>query len=154
MVRLGAPSKKRASGKASATVAQARNGFRRVRAAHASETAQDYAEAIAQLAEERGAARVVDLAALLGVSHVTVVRTVARLRRQGLVKPDAGAGIWLTAAGQREARAAKERHRTVVAFLLALGVDARTAEEDAEGIEHHVSAATLAAFRRFAKTRA
>lgn len=133
---------------------QTRPGFERVRAAHASETAQDYAEAIAELREGEGVARVVDLARLLGVTHVTVVRTVARLRRSGLVEPTSAAGIRLTPAGQRVARDARARHEAVTAFLRSIGVPAAIAEADAEGIEHHVSAETLAAFRRFTRRAA
>jgi DtxR family manganese transport transcriptional regulator len=133
---------------------QSRPGFERVRAAHASETAQDYAEAIAELREGEGVARVVDLARLLGVSHVTVVRTVARLRRAGVIEPSGAAGVRLTPAGQRVARDARVRHEAVVAFLRAIGVSAAVAEADAEGIEHHVSAETLAAFRRVTRRTA
>lgn len=124
-------------------------GFQRTRAAHAAETAQDYAEAIDGLRRNGGTARVTDLARILGVTHVTVVRTLARLRRAGVVEEGDSAGLRLTTAGQRIAREAHARHRTVLALLRALGVPAAVAEVDAEGIEHHVSAQTLAAFRRF-----
>jgi DtxR family manganese transport transcriptional regulator len=43
------------------------------------------------------------------------------------------------------------RHEIVVQFLIRLGLDPETAEQDAEGIEHHVSARTLALFRAFAE---
>lgn len=129
----------------------ASTAFQRTRQAHASETAQDYAEAIEGLKKAKGAARVIDLARLLGVSHVTVVRTIARLRKAGVVEPEGTAGIELTAVGKRMAREAHARHKTVAAMLRALGVPAAVAEVDAEGIEHHVSAQTLAAFRKFLK---
>ncbi len=119
-----------------------------VRAAHASELAEDYVEAIAMLITTRGEARVVDLAQVMGVSHVTVVRTVARLQREKLVNSQPYRAIFLTAAGERLARRSRERHQLVVAFLRSLGVSARIAERDAEGIEHHCSPQTLAAFAR------
>lgn len=125
----------------------------RVRAAHAAETAEDYAEAIAELIAGRGVCRVVDLAERFGVSHVTVTRTVARLVRDGVAATEPYRPITLTAKGARVAAAARERHETVVAFLLALGLDRSTAEQDAEGIEHHVSPRTLAVFRRFVEER-
>lgn len=125
----------------------------RVRAAHAAETAEDYAEAIAELIAGRGVCRVVDLAERFGVSHVTVTRTVARLVRDGVASTEPYKPITLTAKGARLAAAARERHETVVAVLVALGVDRATAEQDAEGIEHHVSPRTLAVFRRFAEER-
>jgi DtxR family manganese transport transcriptional regulator len=58
----------------------------------------------------------------------------------------------LTDAGRRLAEECKQRHETVVAFLRSIGVSAKVAEMDAEGIEHHVSPETLAAFERRLKT--
>jgi DtxR family manganese transport transcriptional regulator len=123
--------------------------FKRVRDAHQTEIAEDYVELIADLIGETGEARVVDLASRLGVSSATVNNTVQRLIRDGLVTSKRYRAIFLTAEGQAMADAARERHRTVCAFLIALGIDAETAEADAEGIEHHVSEATLEVFRRF-----
>jgi DtxR family transcriptional regulator, manganese transport regulator len=59
--------------------------------------------------------------------------------------------IFLTEAGRELAETARQRHRLVVAFLRALGVSEETAEQDAEGIEHHVSDETLEALARFVK---
>ncbi|MBL9001264.1 MAG: manganese-binding transcriptional regulator MntR [Phycisphaerae bacterium] len=123
---------------------------RRVRADHAAETAQDYAEAIADLIDQRGEARVTDIALALGVSHVTVVRTIGRLRRDGLVTALPYRSVFLTKDGRAIAEEARRRHRIVLAFLRALGVSAATADTDAEGIEHHVSDETLRAMERFA----
>jgi DtxR family manganese transport transcriptional regulator len=55
--------------------------------------------------------------------------------------------IFLTGPGQKLAQECKQRHETVVAFLRSLGIPEKTAELDAEGIEHHVSPRTLSAFR-------
>ncbi|MEQ8770322.1 MAG: manganese-binding transcriptional regulator MntR [Phycisphaerales bacterium] len=122
--------------------------FRRTRAAHADETAEDYVEAIEGLIERSGEARVKHLAELMGVSHVTVSRIVARLTKEGLVTTKPRAPIDLTPAGKRMAKLARERHETVLAFLLAAGVPKRQAEIDAEGIEHHCSKATLRAMKK------
>ena len=115
---------------------------------NANEVAEDYVEAIADLAAEMGEARVVDLARRLGVSHVTVNRTVARLQRAGLVRSKPYRAIFLTQTGRELAAACKSRHQTVEEFLRSLGISERVAERDAEGLEHHVSPETLAAFRR------
>jgi DtxR family transcriptional regulator, manganese transport regulator len=128
---------------------------RRTRRQHAQERAQDYVEAIAELIALTGEARATDLARSLGVTHVTVVRTVQRLQREGLVTSLPYRSIFLTEAGRKLATKARSRHRTVVAFLEALGISSSAARADAEGIEHHVSAETLAAFERFlARTQA
>lgn len=124
-------------------------GFGRVREAHQAELAEDYVELIADLIEARGEARAVDLAERLGVTHASVNKTVQRLIRDGLVQSRPYRAIFLTEAGRALAREVRERHILVRDFLIALGIDPETADVDAEGIEHHVSPKTLAAFRRF-----
>jgi DtxR family manganese transport transcriptional regulator len=123
--------------------------FRTTRAQHASETAQDYVEAIADLVDATGEARVVDLAARLGVSHATVIQTVKRLQRDGLATSEPYRSIFLTDEGKKMALEARHRHQVVVAVLKKLGVSEKAAEADAEGLEHHVSKETLKAFERF-----
>lgn len=127
--------------------------FRRSRRDRASETAQDYVEAIAELSASQGEARVTDLARRLGVTHVTVNRTLARLQRDGLVNTKPYRAIFLTGTGGKLAEESKRRHQTVVAFLRSLGISEKISELDAEGIEHHVSPETLAAFERRLKRR-
>jgi DtxR family manganese transport transcriptional regulator len=130
---------------------QQAESLRRSRHDHALETAQDYVEAIADLSASVGEARVTDLARRLGVTHVTVNRTLARLQRAGFVSTEPYRAIALTGIGLRLAEECRQRHATVVAFLLSLGISEKAAELDAEGIEHHVSAETLAAFERHLK---
>ena len=129
---------------------QATTRHQRTRDDHATEIAEDYCEAIAELADDAGDCRVVDLAAGFGVSHVTVVRTIKRLERDGYVSTAPYKPVRLTPKGRRLAAACRERHETVYRFLLAIGVDPRVAAVDAEGIEHHVSPSTLARFRAIA----
>jgi DtxR family manganese transport transcriptional regulator len=114
---------------------------------HAREVAEDYVEAIADLITETGEARVVDIAERIGVTHVTVIRTIERLRKMGFVKAEPYRAIFLTDKGRTLAATCKSRHETVVSFLRSLGIPERVAEMDAEGIEHHVSPQTLAAFK-------
>ena len=129
------------------------SALRRTRHEHAMETAQDYVEAIADLRAAQGEARAVDLARRLGISHVTVIRTVARLQRDGYVSTRPYRSIFLTEKGSRLAEESRRRHDIVVAFLLALGVPDGIAQSDAEGIEHHVSPETLTAFEHFVTPR-
>src|ERR1035438_8176743 len=110
------------------------SALRRTRHQHAMETAQDYAEAIADLGATYGEARAVDLARRLGVSHVTVIRTIARLQRDGYVSTRPYRSIFLTDKGLRTAEESRRRHEIVVAFLRALGVPEAIAQTDAEGI--------------------
>jgi DtxR family manganese transport transcriptional regulator len=117
------------------------------RVQHANELTEDYVEAVAELIAETGEARVVALAGRFGVTHVTVNRTIARLRRAGFVTSQPYRSIFLTEKGRALAASCKARHEIVVAFLRSLGVPALVAERDAEGMEHHVSPETLAAFK-------
>src|ERR1044071_2464809 len=123
----------------------------RTRQEHSQELAQDYVEMIAELIEATGEARVIDLARRLGVTHVTVSRTLQRLRRDGLVTSLPYRSIFLTAAGRRLSEESRHRHEVVVEFLQSLGVPDAAAHSDAEGIEHHVSRETLDAFERHLK---
>lgn len=122
--------------------------FRRVRDAHQSETAEDYVELIAELIDEKGEARLVDLAERFGVTKATVNNTIQRLQRDGFVTSEPYRAIFLTEKGRKLAAASRERHLIVRDLLISLGVDADTADADAEGIEHHVSKVTLEAFRK------
>ncbi len=128
--------------------AQQAESLRRSRRDRAAETAQDYVEAIADLSAALGEARVVDLARRLGVTHVTVNRTLARLQQAGYVNTKPYRAIFLTDAGCKLAAECKQRHETVTAFLRSLGIPEKVAELDAEGIEHHVSPETLEAFKK------
>ncbi len=123
-------------------------GFRQTRQAQRSALAEDYVELIADLIEDGNEARQVDIAARLGVAQPTVAKMLARLAADGLVSRKPYRGVFLTESGRHMAEEARIRHQTVEAFLRSLGVSAETARIDAEGIEHHVSAETLAAFRR------
>ncbi len=123
------------------------DGFATVRQAHESEMAEDYVELIADLIEAQGEARPVDIAERLGVKPPTVTKNISRLKATGLVRRERYRAVFLTEKGQALANSCRRRHRTVVAFLISLGIDRETAERDAEGIEHHVSDATLAAFK-------
>jgi len=127
--------------------------FDRIRTDHRSEIAEDYVELIDDLIAAKGEARATDLADRLGVSAATVNNTVAKLARAGLVETEPYRAIFLTADGKNLALRSKARHRLVVRFLIALGVDETTAHQDAEGIEHHVSARTLDRMARFLEQR-
>jgi DtxR family transcriptional regulator, manganese transport regulator len=129
-------------------------GFVAMRQAHENEIAEDYVELIAELIETKGEARPVDIAERLSVKPPTVTKNLSRLQRDGFVSQQRYRSVFLTDLGKQLAERCRQRHRTVVAFLLALGLDEATAEQDAEGIEHHCSDATLAAFERFIKDRA
>ena len=128
--------------------------FGKARTAQSSALSEDYVELISDLLANGGEARPTDIARRLGVSHGTAIKTIGRLKREGLAIAKPYRGVFLTDAGERLAERVRARHRIVVDLLQAVGVPLEAAEQDAEGIEHHVSDATLAAFARFLKRRA
>ena len=123
--------------------------FGKTRNAQSTALLEDYAELIADLLAAGGEARPTDIARRLGVSHATAIKAIARLKREGLVTAKPYRGVFLTQAGESLADRVRLRHRLVVDLLIAVGVPPDAAEQDAEGMEHHVSDITLAAFSRF-----
>ena len=132
--------------KPAASVSDSAAKFDRIRRAHQSEVAEDYVEMISDLIEETGEARTVDLAARFGVTSPTVNVIVRRLQRENLVETRPYRSIFLTEAGKALAESSRARHQIGRDFLVTIGVPETIAEEDAEGVEHHVSEETLAVF--------
>ncbi|QDV53328.1 manganese-binding transcriptional regulator MntR [Gimesia fumaroli] len=126
-----------------------KNQHERTRVDHATEIAEDYVEAIAEIIEEQDVCRVKDLAEYFAVSHVTVNRTVARLQRDGYATTEPYSPVELTSKGAKLAKHSRHRHEIVLSFLVALGVSEEIAATDTEGIEHHVSPETLKVMEAF-----
>lgn len=127
--------------------------FEKARSAQACAVLEDYVELIDDLLTSGGEARPTDIARRLGVSHATAIKSIARLKREGLATSKLYRGVFLTPEGHGLAAKVRARHRLVVDLLVAVGVPKHCAELDAEGIEHHVSDAALAAFSRFLKAQ-
>jgi DtxR family manganese transport transcriptional regulator len=135
-----------------AELIQARR-FGKARSAKSTALLEDYVELIADLLASTGEARPTDIARRLGVSHVTAVKTISRLKREGMATARPYRGVFLTESGQELAARVRTCHRLVVDVLLAIGVPGEAAEADAEGIEHYVSQTTLKAFARFLRSQ-
>lgn len=106
---------------------------------------EDYLEQILQLVDSKGYARVVDIASGLGISQASVTNMVQRLDAGGLLVYEKYRGLALTDAGRTAALAIARRHRLLADFLELLGVEEDVARRDVEGMEHHISPATLRA---------
>jgi Mn-dependent DtxR family transcriptional regulator len=106
---------------------------------------EDYLERILELINSKGYARVVDIAAALKISQASVTNMVQRLDAEGLLKYEKYRGLILTTAGKSLARKIAQRHRILADFLKLLGLDERVIYHDVEGMEHHISPATLRA---------
>lgn len=119
--------------------------FQEKRKQHLLEIAEDYAELIAELIEIHGKARVCDLAREMGISHVSVLKTLNKLTRDGYVTKNVQNTIALTAKGKELALFSKKKHAILFEFLNKIGVPEQVAAADVEGIEHHISITTLEA---------
>ena len=113
-------------------------------------SAEDYLEMMLMLQEKHGYIRSVDIAAALGVSKPSVSYAAKRLRENGYIAMADDSRITLLPKGREIAERIYERHRVLTRLFVSLGVDEKTAQEDACKVEHDLSEATFDAIRRYA----
>lgn len=113
-------------------------------------SAEDYLEAMLMLKERNGYIRSIDIAAEMGVKKPSVTYITKRLRENGYITMDENNLITLTPSGMEIADSIYTRHKTLIKFLTAIGVDEKTAREDACKIEHDISDRTFEALCRHA----
>ena len=112
---------------------------------------EDYLEAMLMMKEKHGYVRSIDVAEFLGVTKPSVSYATKRLRESGHITMDKDGLITLTDTGMAVASSMLDRHKTLTAFLIDVGVDKETAEADACKIEHDISQQTFEAICRHAK---
>lgn len=110
-----------------------------------SSAVEDYLERILELINTKGYARVVDIAASLGISQASVTNMIQRMDAEGLLKYEKYRGLVLTTAGETLARNITRRHQLLTDFLKLLNLDDDVIYRDVEGMEHHISPSTLRA---------
>jgi Mn-dependent DtxR family transcriptional regulator len=108
-----------------------------------SQSAEDYLERIHELIEQKGYARVVDIASSLKVKQASVTSMVQKLAEAGYLQYEKYRGLVMTDKGREVARKIQNRHITLSRFFSLFGLDAETQRQDIEGIEHHLSPATV-----------
>jgi Mn-dependent DtxR family transcriptional regulator len=116
-----------------------------------SQSAEDYLERIHELIEEKGYARVVDIASSLKVKQASVTSMVQKLGEAGYLKYEKYRGLILTDKGREVARKIRNRHETLSRFFSLFGLNVETQREDIEGIEHHLSPDTVEILEDLAK---
>ncbi|MDZ4743151.1 MAG: transcriptional regulator MntR [Verrucomicrobiota bacterium] len=104
---------------------------------------EDYLERIYELIEDKGYARVSDIAASLSLSRPSVSAMVQRLAKGGFLSYEKYRGLTLTEKGKKIALRVKYRHIILAEFLTHLNLDLDTVLKDVEGMEHHISPDTL-----------
>ena len=111
-----------------------------------SESTEDHLERIQELLDQKGYARVADIAASLSLSTSAVSNMVRRLAARGYVNYEKYRGFTLTSEGHAVANHIKVRHETMAALLQLLGLSPQTVREEVEVIEHHLQPETLRVF--------
>ena len=109
-----------------------------------SQSAEDYLERIYQLIEEKGYARVVDIASSLKVTQASVTSMVQKLSELGYLNYQKYRGLILTDKGRAVASLIQRRHGILARFFSLLKLAPEVQQRDIEGIEHHLSPATMA----------
>lgn len=115
------------------------------------ESAENYLETILILKNKNGAVRSIDIANELGFSKPSVSVAMKNLRENGYIEVDSSGYITLLDSGRKIAEKIYERHTTLLKWLVSLGVDAKTAAEDACRIEHIISSESFEAIKKIAK---
>ena len=110
---------------------------------------EDYLEVIYELVQEKGYATTVDISSYLNVSSPSVTKMMQKLDETGYLKYEKYRGIKLTNEGTRIARNIRNRHGLLAEFFMIIGVGEETANNDAEGIEHHLHPETMKKLEEF-----
>lgn len=112
------------------------------------ESGEMYLETIYILSQESSSVRGIDVGEYMGFSKPSVSRAIGLLKKDGLVIIDGQGFIKLTEAGEAAARRIYERHTLLSLLFTNLGVNEKTAAEDACRIEHYLSDETFAAIKK------
>ena len=112
-------------------------------------SAEDYLEAILVLEQQLGRVRSVDVANHMNFAKPTISIIMRQFRDNGYVTFDHERNIHLTEKGLEIAKRIHERHTLLANVLIAIGVDEKTAYEDACKIEHNLSEVTFKCIKEF-----
>ena len=121
----------------------------KVRKLKIQESAENYLETILVLQERKGTVRSIDIVNELGFSKPSVSVAMKNLRENGYIEVDKDGHISLLPLGVEVAKKVYERHKIFTEFLVRIGVDKETAEEDACKIEHIISDETFEAVKKY-----
>ena len=110
---------------------------------------EDYLEVIAELVELKGYATTLDISRYMNVSAPSVTKMLKKLDAEGFLEYEKYYGINLTEKGQRIAEMIKQKHGILLEFFEILGIGKEIANQDAEGIEHHLNPKTIRQIRKF-----
>jgi Mn-dependent DtxR family transcriptional regulator len=116
------------------------------------ESGEDYLACISELLEDKGYARVADVAEVLSVAEPSASAMIKRLAQKGCLNHEKYRGFTLTDTGHAMAREIHARRRTLTAFLQSLNLPENVIQNDVHGLEHHLSKETFEQLKRFVHT--
>ena len=114
-----------------------------------STTREDYLEIISELVELKGYATTLDISRYMNVSPPSVTKMLQKLDEKGYLEYEKYHGINLTEKGNKIAHSIRQKHDILLEFFEILGVGNETANQDAEGVEHHLNPKTIRQLRKF-----
>ena len=112
------------------------------------ESGEMYLETILRLSQTSGHVRAIDVGEEMGYSKPSVSRAMSILKQGGYIVIESDGSIVLTDAGREIAEKIYARHTLITNFLISLGVDEKTAAEDACKMEHSISDASFEAIKK------
>lgn len=112
------------------------------------ESAEMYLETIYVLSQKSDNVRRIDISKHMGYAKPSVTRGINLLEEKGLITADGSGSIFLTEKGKKEAQQIYERHTVLTKMFVAIGVDEKTAADDACRIEHFISDTTFNAIKK------
>ncbi len=115
------------------------------------ESGEMYLETIYVLSQESSSVRAIDVGEYMGFSKPSVSRALGLLKDEGLIEKDDNGYLKLTSAGKKHAKRIYERHTVLTKLFIGLGVDEKTATDDACRIEHYISDTTFNAIKAHMK---
>ena len=110
---------------------------------------EDYLEVIAELVELKGYATTLDISRFMNVSPPSVTKMLQKLDENGYLEYEKYHGINLTKKGNLIAYTIRQKHGMLLDFFEILGVSLDIANQDIEGIEHHLNPKTIKQLRKF-----
>jgi len=110
---------------------------------------EDYLEIISELVELKGYATTLDISRYMNVSAPSVTKMLQRLDEGGFLEYEKYHGINLTKKGTGIAEGIRQNHGILLEFFEILGIGYDTANQDTEGIEHHLNPKTIKQLRKF-----
>lgn len=115
------------------------------------ESGEMYLETILVLRDEMRIVRSIDVAERMDFSKASVSRAIKILKNDGYIEVERTGNLVLTESGEAIAKKIYERHNVLTAYLKSIGVNAKTAEDDACRIEHVISDESFAAIKKMVK---